>query len=138
MMKKILFIFVLILLSLMCRAPELSVLHIIMPDIINSFEPLVKAITYVESCDGKYTYNKAKNSVGWFQIRQIRVDDYNQRTGSNYKLENFYDYKLSRKMFLYYASGKTFEQAAKRWNGSGPKTIKYWSKVQITLKILTN
>ena len=84
----------------------------------------------VESQNGKYLYNAKENAVGWFQIRPVRVIHYNQLTGSNYVLNDFYDYDLSRKMFLYYASGKTYELAAKNWNGSGPMTKDYWRKIQ--------
>jgi hypothetical protein len=104
---------------------------------INIFTAFVKAVTWVESRDDKYTYNARENAVGAFQITPIRVKDYNRRTRSHYKLEDFYDYELSRKMFLYYARGKNLETAARRWNGSGPKTIQYWNKVQARLKQLT-
>lgn len=96
-------------------------------------EPLIKAVTWVEVADGRDLYNEAENAVGWFQIRQIRVDHYNYLTGSDYKLEDFYDYELSREMFIYFARGKTFEQAAKDWNGSGVMTESYWQKVKSAL-----
>jgi hypothetical protein len=129
-MKKIVLI---VLVSLLCRllpAPEFRTFTIAKSDGINSFDPLIKAIVCVETNNGKNLYNEKENAVGHFQIRQIRVNDYNQRTGSHYKLEQFYDYNLSRKMFLYYAKGKSYEKAAKNWNGSGKLTIDYWKKVQ--------
>lgn len=94
------------------------------------YEPLIKAIVFVESTNGLDTINDIENAIGWFQIRQIRVDDYNKRTGSSYELNDFFDYHLSKEMFLYYAQGKSFEQAAKNWNGSGPMTEVYWKKVK--------
>lgn len=97
---------------------------------INYYEPLVRAITKVESMDGKYVWNQQEDAVGWFQIRKIRVDHYNQLTKSTYKLTDFYDYDLSRDMFLFYARGKSYERAAKDWNGSGKMTIEYWKKVK--------
>lgn len=97
---------------------------------INYYEPLIRAITKVESMDGRYVWNPKEGAVGWFQIRQIRVEHYNQLTKSGYSLKDFYDYDLSRQMFLYYARGKSYEQAAKDWNGSGPLTIEYWKKVR--------
>ena len=93
-------------------------------------EPLIKAITFLESTHGLYTFNEAEGAVGWFQIRQIRVDDYNKRTKSTYKLIDFFDYDLSKEMFLYYAQMyDDWETIAKRWNGSGPMTEIYWDKV---------
>ena len=99
-MKKIVLI---VIVSLLCRllpAPEFRTFTIVKSDWINSFDPLIKAIVCVETNNGKNLYNEKENAVGHFQIRQIRVNDYNQRTGSHYKLEQFYDYNLSRKMFL--------------------------------------
>jgi hypothetical protein len=97
---------------------------------INYYEPLMRAVTNVESMNGVYVWNQNENAVGWFQIRQIRVDHYNQLTKSTYKLTDFYDYDLSRDMFLYYARGKSYERAAKDWNGSGPMVVEYWKKVR--------
>jgi len=97
-------------------------------------EPLIRAIVQVESSSGQNLYNKKENAVGWFQIRQVRVDYYNALRGTHYKLEDFYDYELSKEMFIYFARGKSFEQAAKDWNGSGKMTEKYWQKVKEILK----
>lgn len=97
---------------------------------INYYEPLMRAITKVESMDGRFVWNQQEKAVGWFQIRQVRVDHYNQLTKLTYKLTDFYDYTLSRDMFLYFARGKSYERAAKDWNGSGPMTETYWKKVR--------
>ena len=97
---------------------------------ICKYEPLIKAVTMVESSNGKYTYNPDEGAVGWFQIRQVRVDHYNQMRGTNYKLTDFYDYDLSREMFLWYASGKSYEVAARNWNGKWVLTEKYWKRVK--------
>jgi hypothetical protein len=97
---------------------------------INYYEPLIKAVVMVESSNGKYTYNPDEGAVGWFQIRQVRVDHYNQMRGTNYKLTDFYDYDLSREMFLWYASGKSYEVAARNWNGKWVLTEKYWKRVK--------
>jgi hypothetical protein len=96
---------------------------------VNRYEPLIRAVVMVESHNGKYLYNPDEGAVGWFQIRQIRVDHYNQLTGNSYQLDDFYDYELSRKMFLYYTKGRSYESVAKSWNGSGPMTKEYWKKI---------
>jgi hypothetical protein len=124
---------VMILLSCMFRtafAPGTGTIYIIMPQEINFYDPLIRAIAEVESHGGIYLYNQQENAVGPLQIREIRVTDYNQLTGSNYRLEDFYDYELSRKMFLYYARGKSWEKACRDWNGSGHMTAIYWKKIQ--------
>ena len=129
-MKKLI-VFILFFFTLRAYAPELNCFYIF--QIVVNYDPLIKAVNIVEVGDGNDLYNEVENAVGWFQIRQIRVEDYNKRRGTNYKLEDFYDYELSKEMFLYYAKGKTFEQAAKDWNGSGPKTIDYWNLVKARL-----
>ena len=130
MKKLILIIAILISVRATCFAPIWQHFTILFGESIQPYKELVKAVCKLESDNGKYIYNPVEKAVGWFQIRQIRVTDYNQRTGNNYKLEDFYDYKLSEKMFLYYADGKSLEKAAKSWNGSGPLTIKYWDKIK--------
>ena len=97
---------------------------------INYYEPLIKAVVMVESSNGKYTYNPDEGAVGWFQIRQVRVDDYNKKRGMDHKLADFYDYDLSREIFLWYASGKSYEVAARNWNGKWVLTEKYWKRVK--------
>lgn len=132
-MKKMITTLIFILLFQLLPAPGSFSFIIILPEEINMYDPLIKAIVWVEVKEGKDLHNEIEDAVGYFQIRPIRVEDYNKLTGSNYKLEDFYDYELSRKMFLYYAAGKSFEQAAKNWNGSGPKTIEYWKLVKSRL-----
>ena len=48
-------------------------------------------------------------------------------------MKDLFDYKVSEKIFLYYAEmygPYNFEKIAKRWNGSGPKTYYYWQRVK--------
>ena len=132
MKKVILFIF-LLLISRSLPAPGFRLIYVARAPLIRSYEPLIRAVVAVESESGKRIFNKEENAVGYFQIRPIRVRDYNQRTGSSYKLKEFYNYELSRKVFLYYAEGKDYEKAAKDWNGSGKKTKVYWKKVKAQL-----
>lgn len=101
-----------------------------------SYELLAEAVTMVESGKGKKVYNKKENAVGWFQIRQCRVDHYNYVRKTKYKLTDFYNYNLSLEMFLFYAKGKSPEKAAKNWNGSGPMTVIYWKKVKSKIKMI--
>lgn len=101
--------------------------------ISDQYESLVKAIVSVESNGNPLAYNKAEGAVGAFQIRQCRIKHYNKLTGKNYTHEDMYDFDKAKEVFLYFAAGKSFEQAAKNWNGSGPMTINYWKKVQKAL-----
>jgi hypothetical protein len=87
----------------------------------------------VETMGNTLAYNEFENAVGIFQIRQVRIDEYNRRTGNNYCLEDMYDPRLSEKVFLYFASlagPYKFEKIAKAWNGSGPMTELYWKRIK--------
>ena len=111
-------------------APGYARLVIVEGEAVNKYDKLIKAIVKVESNNGKYTYNHSEGAVGHFQIRKVRIDDYNAKTGSNHALNDCFDYELSRKIFLYYTQDRSFELVAKSWNGSGPLTKVYWNKVK--------
>jgi hypothetical protein len=130
-MKRLLVISVILLsIRVTCFAPEWRHIVLTSKESIQPYKELIKAVVKLESDNGKFIWNPVEKAVGWFQIRQIKVTDYNQRTGNHYKLEDFYDYNLSEKMFLYYAHGKSIEKAAKNWNGSGFMTNIYWGKIK--------
>lgn len=114
-------------------APGLLCGYVLLSVPINGFDPLIKAVVFVESSGGKHLYNADENAVGAFQIRQIRIDDYNRLTGSHYTLNDCYDFEVSKKVFLYFAKNKSYEMAARSWNGSGRKTEIYWKKIQVRL-----
>jgi hypothetical protein len=97
---------------------------------IESYEPLVRAVYMYESKGDSLAYNPKEGAVGGFQIRQCRIDHYNELKGTNYCLEDCYSYTLSREIFIFFAQGKTYEQAAKSWNGSGPMTEEYWKQIK--------
>ena len=110
-------------------APSYPVVYIPISEKISAYDALIRAVTYVESNHGKYIYNAEEKAVGWFQITPVRVKHYNSLKGTDYKLEDFYDYELSREMFVYFAQGRSYESVAKSWNGSGYMTKIYWEKV---------
>lgn len=121
-------------LFLPARCPEDKAIAIVSGRAINYYDPLIYAVTMVESSGGKYLYNAKENAKGPFQIRQCRIDHYNKLTGLNYTLNDCYDYEISKKVFLYFAKGKTYERAARDWNGKFSLTEKYWNKVKKYLK----
>mgnify|MGYP001171355113 CR=1 FL=1 len=97
------------------------------------YKSLVHAIGMVETQFDTLAFNPLEGAVGYFQIRPIRLEDYNSRTGSNYSMNDLFNYKISEKIFLYYASvigPYNFERIAKTWNGSGKSTILYWEQVK--------
>lgn len=114
-------------------APGLNVLYIVAAEPVDPFEVLVNAIVQVESLGDPLAYNPVEEAVGAFQIRPIRVLDYNQRTGKNIKIENCYSYEVSKEIFLYYArltGYPDYETIARNWNGSGEMTTEYWKRVK--------
>jgi hypothetical protein len=120
-------------LSLKASAPVTKQLTIISTEPVEPYKNLIRAIGWVETMHDTLSYNPVEQAVGYFQIRPIRLQDYNRRTGSRYRLKDMYDYKISEKIFLYYADQigpYNFEKIAKNWNGSGPRTYYYWKRVK--------
>jgi hypothetical protein len=133
MVKKIVSITLLLLFAFKAFAPSSASLVIIDKQPVEPFKSLIKAIGMVETKYDTLAYNPVEEAVGYFQIRPIRVEDYNKRTGNNYTKNDLFDYKISEKIFLYYASQigpYNFEKIAKNWNGSGKSTIQYWKQVK--------
>lgn len=118
-------------------APDTNHISLELLSPINPFEPLMYAIGMVETMCNTMAYNEFEDAVGIFQIRQVKVDEYNRQTNGNYKLSDMYDYEVSRKVFLHFASKVgpyNFEKIAKAWNGSGPMTEFYWARIRSRLK----
>jgi len=103
---------------------------------INELERLWWAVCYVETGNNPNTWIIDINglpSVGISCIQPPRVEHYNRLTGKEYTLQDCMSEDVSKEIFMFFAQGKTLEQAAKSWNGSGPMTIDYWNKVRIHL-----
>jgi hypothetical protein len=114
-------------------APSSSSLDVIRTIPVEPFKTLINAIGMVETQYDTLAYNPLEEAVGYFQIRPIRLEDYNIRTGSEYTMNDLFNYKISEKIFLYYAAELgpyNFERIAKTWNGSGQGTILYWEQVK--------
>ena len=117
-------------------APEAGLLPVLDPDPVNPYQELWEATCFVESTCNPDTINAYEQAYGIAQIRQIRIDDYNNRTGSHYSLYDCLDSTTARKIYMYYASKygpMDLETIARRWNGSGPMTEEYWEKIKINL-----
>ena len=127
--------FTLLLLSFAFRAyaPSRESIIILESRPIEPYKPLIHAIGIVETRCDTLAYNQIEQAVGYFQIRPIRLEDYNMRTGSKYTMKDMFNYEISEKIFLYYAAQigpYDFEKIARRWNGSGPRTIHYWNRIK--------
>jgi len=114
-------------------APSYEALSVVSRAPVEPFRNLIHAIGMVETQFDTLAYNPVEEAVGYFQIRPIRLLDYNIRTGSNYTSHDLFNYKTSEKIFLFYASSigpYNFERIAKAWNGSGKNTSLYWNQVK--------
>jgi hypothetical protein len=137
-MKVIAIIFFL-LVSYRAFAPEFHALCIAPPEKIDPYKAIKYAIGRVEVGNAvtgvldTLAYNPVEQACGYFQIRPIRLEDYNKRTGSHYSLKDMYDYEKAEKVFMHYAAEIGYRnpcKIARNWNGSGPKTWVYWNKVR--------
>jgi hypothetical protein len=131
--RKFIFIVFLLIMSFRVAAPEANSFIIYEYPHIRAFTDLMYATAMVETMGNPLAYNEFENAVGIFQIRQVRIDEYNQRTGSNLALSEMYDPQLSEKVFLYFATRYgpyNLEKIAKSWNGSGPMTELYWKRIK--------
>jgi len=131
--KKVILVSVLLLLNLKAQAPDRASVIIPVSHPVKPYDRLIYAIGMVETKCDTLAYNPVEQAVGYFQIRPIRLEDYNKRTGSNYRMKDMYNYKISEKIFLYYATKigpYDFERISRNWNGSGRKTYYYWNRVK--------
>lgn len=132
-LRKVILVAVLLLLSYKALAPNRASLLIVASEPVKPYERLIHAIGMVETKCDTFAYNPVEQAVGYFQIRPIRLEDYNKRTGNRYKMKDLYNYKISEKIFLYYATRigpYDFEKISRNWNGSGRKTYYYWNRVK--------
>lgn len=132
-LKKITSITFLLVLSFRVFAPVSKTITVFSAPPVKPYINLIHAIGMVETQFDTLAYNPLEEAVGYFQIRPIRLMDYNNRTESNYSMNDLYSYKISEKIFLYYATEigpYDFERIARTWNGSGSGTNLYWEQVK--------
>jgi hypothetical protein len=125
-------------------APPYTSLSISAPTAIyfddgGSYAPLINAMHIHEAGGSDTIVNELEQAYGGLQIRQCRIDHYNILNGTNYTLIDCFDFELSKKVFLYFTChdsagkhipNKSWERAAKDWNGSGKATEIYWENVK--------
>jgi hypothetical protein len=132
--KSFIMLFALLLITYKAAAPDRVVLVILAPPVFNYYDSLCRAVGQVESGGDTLAYNPQEQAAGYLQVRPIRLRDYAQRTGIQYGLYDMMDYHKAREVFMYYARGKSWEVAARNWNGRWDKTVGYWQKVQKQLQ----
>ena len=132
-MKKIILIKLLLIFAPLAFAPNSETVTILYSPPIEPYNKLIYAIGMAETKCDTLAYNPVEKATGYFQIRPIRLEDYNKRTGNNYTMKEMFNYKKAEKVFLYYATQfgpYNFEKIARSWNGSGKRTIHYWNRVK--------
>jgi hypothetical protein len=135
---KVIFIIFLLLVSIRAIAPPYPTLYITIAEPIDPYKAIKYAIGCVECKLDTLALNPSEQAYGYFQVRQVRLDDYYKRTGIKYSLSDMYDYEKAERVFMYYATRighRNPGRIAREWNGSGPKTWDYWNKVKIYLII---
>lgn len=144
MMKKLLltivfFLIGLILMNKVVNAPTVRCIYMNNTAVaIYPYIRIMHAVNMAEAQTDKVhfdtlAYNPKERAVGAFQIRPARLKDYNRQTGHNYRMEDLFDYNISKEIFLFYAyqiGWRNPQRIARKWNGSGPKTLVYWKKVK--------
>lgn len=135
-MKVILIIF-LLLVSIKAIAPPTPIIYLPIAEKIDPFKQVKWAVGMVECLIGgkldTLAVNDFEQAYGYFQVRQVRLDDYYKRTGIKYSLSDMLDYEKANRVFMYYANRiGPYDpgRIAREWNGSGPKTWDYWKKVR--------
>jgi hypothetical protein len=132
-LRKLVLVSVFLPVTFVAMAPSRESLVIFQSSPIEPYRRLINAIGIVETKCDTLSYNPVEQATGFFQIRPVRLEDYNKRTGSRYRMKDLYSYKISEKIFLYYArqvGPYDPEKIARRWNGSGHKTYYYWNRVR--------
>lgn len=141
-MKKLLILIILIIVGPSIYAPTERVIYIGSIPGINPYNELWEAVKFVETCNNPDTINAAEQAYGPGQIRQVKLDDFNEAQGTEhsaqgrkeYTLEDCMDEKIARDIFMWHCSRyNDAETAARRWNGSGPMTDEYWKKIKVQL-----
>jgi len=131
MMKRLLIITIALLTGISLFAPAEKMIYLTRDEGINPFIPLSYAVRYVETGINPDTINRIEQAYGPRQIRQAKLNDFNKATGKNYTLNDCLREEVSHEVFLWHCSSYSYlEIAARRWNGSGPMTDIYWSKVK--------
>jgi hypothetical protein len=143
-MKKINLFILLTFISLICKAPDIKMFFILTHNPLNPYEGIWDAICEHESKNDPMAYNRKENAVGIVQIRPILLKQYNIETRNNFQIQEMYDIKKSKQVFMHFAKkNKTNEKIARCWNG-GPRgmskkiTQSYYAEVKSIININQN
>ena len=133
-MKKILLLLCFgILISLAANPHNEKVIYMAESPVFRPLETLWDASTHVESSNNDRALNLKEMAFGCVQIRAVRLEDYNRRTGKSYKLTDCYNREISKEIWFYYSIKfypLDYESICKSWNGRGKSNEVYWHKIK--------
>jgi len=130
-MKRIYLLLILMILSAIIYAPGDRSIILERPAEINPYTGIWEAVCWVESRHNAAAINPDEQAYGIAQIRQCKLNDYNQAWGSDHDITDCLDPELSRKIFMWHcAQYDNQDEAVRRWNGSGPATYEYLAMVR--------
>jgi hypothetical protein len=119
--------------SIRCFAPGEKCFYLQKPQEINPFKGILKAVGTTESKMDVLAFNHIEDARGLYQIRAIRLIDYNQKTGKNYCRWDLFNPEVQKEIFLYYAfqfGPYRIDELIKAWNGRGSATVEYLKRVK--------
>jgi hypothetical protein len=117
-------------------APSDKSLVLIASEPCNPYESILTAIAEIESNNNPMAYNPIEMAPGKFQIRPIRLLDYNNRSGEHLTLNDCFDAEVSRRVILFYISKYHPDDVlgmARCWNGKSLNN-EYYHKITTKLK----
>lgn len=104
-------------------------------DYLRSIDRLMEAQIFVESRGNRFAVSPF-GDYGILQIRQIKLDDYFQKTGIRYTLQDCFNPEISKEIYLFYAERigvdpENWETIARAWAGGLSRakhecTLNYW------------
>lgn len=124
-------IIILLICSLTLLAPGNQTIIIAAGQSINPYEKLWEAVKIVESRNNPLAFNRHEGAYGVAQIRQVKLNEYYKYTGHRIKLRECFSEEVSKDIFMWHCmKHQDIETSARRWNGSGPMTTKYWNNIK--------
>ncbi len=120
-MKKLLLLLCFGIISAIAGTPhDIKVIYLPFEPPYRPFKTLYQAQGHVESSQRDSALNREEQAYGRVQIRAIRLRDFNRRTGKSYTLQDCYNEKISKEVWLFYATQFHYTEnmaISKAWNG---------------------
>lgn len=118
----------LLVLSFRAYSPEHKELPIVEGESIQPYEAIWQVTCSTESSHNPYAIGDTalvRHSYGIVQIRESRLDEYNNLTGKHYTVNDLFKVSVSKEIFMYYAcryNPSQTESISRCWNG-GPDAM---------------